>query len=140
MKLLRDGDEGDLVLVEDLHDPGKIEQRATEAVQLVGQYGVDLTGGNIRQKPLEGGPFQVGAAVAAVIVVLRQRQPALLLLAGDIGLGGFPLGIQGVEFLLQAFLGRFAGVDGTAHRFGGGNAVANRLHEATPWGRRRKKR
>jgi hypothetical protein len=33
MKLLGDGDESDLVLVEDLHDPSKIEQRATEAVR-----------------------------------------------------------------------------------------------------------
>jgi hypothetical protein len=81
MKLLGDGDERDLVLVEELHDPGKIEQRATEAVQLVGQYGVDRTGGDILQEPLEGGPVQVAAAVAAAIVALRQRQPALAVFA-----------------------------------------------------------
>jgi hypothetical protein len=74
------------------------------------------------REPLEGGPVQVAAAVAAVIVVLRQRPPALLGLAGDIGQCGFPLGIQGVEFLLQALLRRFARVDGTAHRLGGADS------------------
>ena len=35
-------------------------------------------------------------------------------LALDIGFGGFPLGIEGVEFLLETVLGGFARVDGAA--------------------------
>ena len=35
-------------------------------------------------------------------------------LAGDIGGAGLALGIKGVEGLLQAILGGFAGVDGAA--------------------------
>ena len=36
-------------------------------------------------------------------------------LAPDVGLAGLALGMQGVEVLLQPFLGRFAGVDGAAN-------------------------
>ena len=44
--------------------------------------------------------------------------PALLALAPDEGLAGFPLGIQGVEVLLEALLRRLAGVDGAAPAVG----------------------
>jgi len=140
MKLLGDRDEGDLVLVKDLHDASKIEQGATEAIDFVGQHAIHLTGDDILEKLLEGGPVQIRAAKAAVIVALGQTQPALVLLAGDVGLRRFPLRIQGVEFLVQAFLGGLTGVDGTTHHLGNSNAVADRVHEAAPFGSRRKNR
>src|SRR5262249_28687843 len=140
MKLLGDGDESDLVLVEDLHDAGKIEEGATEAVDFVDEYDIDLAGDNVLQESLQRGPVQVAAAKAAVIVALGQTDPALVLLAGKVRLCGFPLCIERVEFLLQAFLGGLAGVHGTAHGLGGRNAVVERIHEATPLGTRRKKR
>ena len=37
-----------------------------------------------------------------------------MLLAADIRLAGLPLGVEGVEFLLEPFLGRFARVDRAA--------------------------
>jgi hypothetical protein len=36
----------------------------------VGQYGIDRAGGNVLEQPLERGPVQVAAAVAAVVVAL----------------------------------------------------------------------
>jgi hypothetical protein len=90
IKLLGDADKGDVVRLEDLHEPGKIEERATEAVELIDQHDIDRAGGNVLQEPLQRGPVQVAAAVAAVIVALKQRAPTLLLLAGNVGLCSFP--------------------------------------------------
>ena len=53
----------------------------------------------------------------------RQDQP-LVFLAGDIGLGRFPLGIQAVKLLLEPFVGVLSRVDGAA---GGPVLFWNRL-------------
>ena len=39
IELLGDGDEGDLVLLEDCHEPGKVQQRAGKAIELVDDHG-----------------------------------------------------------------------------------------------------
>ena len=44
--------------------------------------------------------------------MLGESPPALRGLASDIGLAGFPLGVQRIELLFQAVLGGFTGVDG----------------------------
>jgi hypothetical protein len=44
--------------------------------------------------------------------------PTLRGLALDVGLAGFPLGVQRVKFLLQSMLGGFPAVDGAAEEFG----------------------
>jgi hypothetical protein len=72
MKLLGDGDEGDLVLVKDLHDPSKIEQRATEAIDFVCEHAIELTGGDILEEPLEGGPVQVAAAMGPLSLLTEE--------------------------------------------------------------------
>jgi hypothetical protein len=41
------------------------------------QHGIDLARGNVLQEPLQRGPVQVAAAVAAVIVARGQGDPAL---------------------------------------------------------------
>ena len=60
------------------------------------------------------GPLQRAAGEAAVVVGLADQHPALGALAGDVGLAGLALGVQGVELLLQPFLGGFPGVDRAA--------------------------
>ena len=66
------------------------------------------------KQPLQGGPLQRAAGDAAVVVAVADQHPALGPLAGDIGLAGLALGVEGVELLLEPFLGGFAGVDGAA--------------------------
>jgi hypothetical protein len=63
-------------------------------------------------KPLQGGPLQGAAREPAIVVAVRYQEPALGLLAGDIGLAGLTLGMKAVELLLQTLLGGFAGVLG----------------------------
>src|SRR5437868_1360114 len=44
----------------------------------------------------------------------REEPPAFVLLTLYIGLTGLPLGVKGVEVLLQPFLARLARIDGAA--------------------------
>ena len=63
---------------------------------------------------MQGRAVEGGAGEAAVVVVIGDEAPALMRLAFDIGLAGFPLGIERVEFEIEIMLGRFAGVDRAA--------------------------
>jgi hypothetical protein len=56
---------------------------------------------------LQGRAVEGGAGEAAVVVVIGDEAPALMRLAFDIGLAGFPLGIKRVEFdqMKQKFTG-----------------------------------
>src|SRR5688572_22626614 len=49
--------------------------------------------------------------MTAIVEPVGQCTPALVGLALDVGLAGFPLGVQGVEFLLESLVGRLAGID-----------------------------
>src|ERR1700732_4318930 len=51
---------------------------------------------------------------AAVVVHAAKRDPAGMTLAHDIGLACLPLSIERIEFLLEALVGRFSGVDRAA--------------------------
>jgi hypothetical protein len=46
--------------------------------------------------------------------------PSLVSLAQDVGLTGLSLGVEGIEGLLQAFFGGFAGIDSAANPSGHG--------------------
>ena len=46
-----------------------------------------------------------------------KQMPALVLLAGDVGLAGLALGVEGVELLFQPLLAALAGVDRAAKPF-----------------------
>ena len=60
--------------------------------------------------------------------MVGQRDPALALLAGDVGEPGLALGVEAVELLLQALLGRLPGVDRAPELAGG-----PRAHLPPPW-------
>src|SRR5262249_54315502 len=47
-------------------------------------------------------------------IAVGQHRPAGMGLAMDVGFGGFPLGIERIEILVQTFLGAFARIDGAA--------------------------
>src|SRR5262249_40248894 len=82
----------------------------------MGQHTVDLPGLDVGQQALQGGPVEVAAAIAAVVVALPQAGPASVGLALDVGFGGFALGVQRIEVLVQPLFGAFARVDGTTSR------------------------
>jgi hypothetical protein len=48
------------------------------------------------------------------VVHVRKRDPSGMTLAHDIGLASLPLGVERVEFLIEALVGRFSGVDRAA--------------------------
>lgn len=118
---LGDGDERDVRGVEDFDDLGEVGQRAGEPVDLVDDDGADETGGDVGEQTLEGRSLQGAAGEAAVVVHHRRGDPALGSLAGDIGLAGLPLGVEGVEVLLQSLLRGLTGVDHATDRLLGGD-------------------
>ena len=115
IELLRDRDERHAVVVERLHDPREVEKRTAQAIDLVDDHAVDFAGVNIGQQAIEGRPIHAAAGEAAIVVVIRQTHPAFVLLAGDERLGRLALGIERVEFQVEAFFAGLAGVDRTTN-------------------------
>jgi hypothetical protein len=77
IELLSDRDEADAVLVEHLHDPGEVEQRTGQAVDLVDHHAVDQAIADILQQLLQRWALHVGAGVAAIVVAIgRATQPS----------------------------------------------------------------
>ncbi len=78
------------------------------------------------REPYDDGGFSGGTLerpalkrlLADIVVGLADQRPAFGALAGDVGVAGFALGIEAVEFLLQPLLARLAGVDGAAQAAG----------------------
>ena len=73
---LRHGHEGDLVLLEGLHEACEVEQGAAEAIDLVDDHAVDLAGLDVGHEALQGGPVHVAAGEAAVVVAVGQAAPS----------------------------------------------------------------
>jgi hypothetical protein len=82
------------LLVERLHELREVEQAAAESVHLVDDHAVHPAGFDVRQQSLEGRAVSVAAGEPAVVVPVRQAVPALGPLAGDVRLGGLPLGVE----------------------------------------------
>src|SRR5215471_6641062 len=74
---------------------------------------------------------------ATVVEAVGQATPALVPLAGDIGLSGFALGVEAVELLLQPLVGGLPRVDGAAHRLQGHAGVL--AHAASLLRRKKRK-
>src|SRR5262249_44918906 len=112
-----------------------------EPIDAMGQHAVDLPGPDVDQQALQCRAFQVAAAIAAVVVAVGQRRPAGMGLTVDVRLGGFALGIQGVEVLVESFFGAFARVDGAAQwARRGGFRCARVGHGFAPFSVRPKKK
>src|SRR5881227_1074057 len=62
-------------------------------------------------KALRRGSLEIAAREPAIVIAGSGQQPTLVLLAANVGLAGFALRRERIEFLLQPFLGGFAGVD-----------------------------
>ena len=107
-------DEGDALPVEHLDQLGEVHQRARQPVDLVDHDDVDQPLLDVGEELLQGRALQRAAGEAAVVVGVADQRPAFGALAGDVGLAGLALGVQAVELLLEALLGRLAGVDRAA--------------------------
>jgi hypothetical protein len=60
---------------------------------------------------LQSRPFHIAADEVAIVIAVGKVGPAFVGLAADEGFGRLALGIQGVELLLQPFLGGLACVN-----------------------------
>ena len=105
------------MLLEILHDLQEVQERPAEPVQLVAGDDVHTACLHVLEDPLEGRAVCISAGVTAVVIPRRESSPSLTLLALDIRLHGLPLGLQAVEFLVQAFVGGDAAVDGDTLRY-----------------------
>ena len=69
---------------------------------------------DIAQQPLQRRPLHGAAGETAVVVAVADEDPALVLLAGDVGQRRLALGVERVELHVEPLVGRDAGVDGAA--------------------------
>jgi hypothetical protein len=100
------------VVLEELDQLHEIQQWSREPVELVDHHAVDLPGLDVSQQSPQGRPFERAAREAAVVIPDGEPLPSLVPLAGDIGFARLPLGIEGVELRVEAFVGGFPRVDG----------------------------
>jgi len=118
------------VALEHLDHLGEVGQAPRQAVDLVDHHDVDQPALDIGHQALQGRALGVAAGVAGVVVVVGHRNPALGALAGDEGVPGFLLRIDGVELLVEPLVRRHPAVDRTAlARLGGGDF----RHQAPPF-------
>ena len=94
-----------------LDQTGKIGERPGQPVDLVDDDDVDPSSANIGEQALQSRPLHIATGEPAVVIAGSRRCPALVLLAADVGLAGFALSSERVEFLVEPLLGGFAGVD-----------------------------
>ena len=80
--------------LEHIDELREISQRAREPVDLVDDDDIDQPGLDVAQQTLERRPLQRAAGDPAVVIVIGQRDPALALLAGDVGEPGLALGVE----------------------------------------------
>ena len=109
--MLRHRDERHSLGVEKLDQPGKIGERAGQPVDLVDDDDVDPAGPDIGKQALQRRPVHIAAREPAIVIAGSGQQPTLVLLTADVCLASFALRRERIEFLLQPFLGGFAGVD-----------------------------
>ena len=111
--------------LERLDQLGEVHQRAAEPVDLVDHDDVDQPGLDVAQQALQRRPLQRAARDPAIVVLVRQRNPALGALARDVGEPRLALGVERVELLLETLLGGLAGIDRAAELAGrqGGQAL-----------------
>ena len=115
-KLLRHGHEGDVVLLQGGHQTREVKEGTRQAIQFINEKAIDGVGLDISEQALQRRAFEGAAREAGVIVALLQADPALVCLAVNESLSGFPLGIERVEIGVQVFFRRLARVDGAANQ------------------------
>ena len=118
--------------IEQFDQLGEVGERARQPVDLVDDDHIDPASADVIKDFLERRPLHRAARVATVVVASADELPALVGLALDIGLRRLPLIVERVELLLQAMLGRDAGVDGAAQSCLGFSALTARPPSCSP--------
>ena len=91
------------MLFQQLYHPGEVDQRAAQAVDLVDDDAIHPPGSDVRNEAFEGRAVHIAAGEAAVVVAVRETDPARARLAGDVGFARQSLRVEGVELLFQPF-------------------------------------
>ena len=74
------------MLIEQLDQLGEVSQRASQAVDLVNDDDVDLSGSQIFKQPLQRRAVGVATGEAAIVIFGPNQRPARMRLTPDIGL------------------------------------------------------
>src|SRR4029077_18847964 len=91
-------------------------ERSSQPVDLIDHHDIDLAGADIGKQSSESWPLQ-GTAREPPVIIVGPESPALMGLALDISFCRLALGIERVEVLLEAVLGRLPGVNRAAEGF-----------------------
>lgn len=94
IKLLRHRYKRDLFFIKHLHHPREVAQRAAQPIHLVDHDHINASPVDVVKQLLEPWPFHRPAREAAVVVLLFNQLPALVLLALDVIDARFALGIE----------------------------------------------
>lgn len=111
---LSHGNELDTPFVKLFCQVGKIRDTTAQPVNTVDRDDIDQPGFTVGKQFLQGGPVHVAARKSAVVVMLRQTDPAVRFLTGDVTFAGFPLSVQRIEFLLKPVFNALAAIHGAA--------------------------
>ncbi len=105
------------MLIEYLHQLGKVGQGACQAVDFVDQDNVNAPCPDICQELFERRPFHRATGKPAVSIERGNKPPTFMCLTFDIGFGCLSLRIYGIEILFQPGIIRHPGVDRAAQDF-----------------------
>jgi hypothetical protein len=83
-----------IVALEHVDQLGEVGERAAQAIDLVDHDDIDQAGLDVAQQPLQRRPLEGAARDPAVVIVIGQRNPALALLACDVGEPCLALGVE----------------------------------------------
>ena len=92
------------MLVKHIDHLGEVGEAARQPIDLVDHNDVDQAALDIGQQPLQRRPVGIAAGVAGVVVVIGDRNPALGALAGNVSMTRLLLCVDGIEFLVEAFV------------------------------------
>jgi hypothetical protein len=89
----------DLLLIEFALQLGKGQKRSAQSDYFIDPHSIDTSCFNVGHQTRERRRFHIAASKSTSVVVIWKTDPAFMLLALDVSLRRFPLGIERVEFL-----------------------------------------
>lgn len=111
IEILGDRDEQDSVTLEEIHQPDEIEKGAADPVELVDDDDLDEAILDIRDQLVERRPVEGRSGAPAILVSFGKLDPALVLLARDIGGTDRALAFERGDLLRERWLEALSSVD-----------------------------